>query len=83
MSCTPATTHPPTHPQGEGEAAELISASLKANGAAMIEVKRIEAARDIAETLSASRNVVYVPGGGNMLMNLPVAKPAPPPVPLA
>ena len=63
--------------QGEGEAAELISASLKANGPAMIEVKRIEAAREIAETLSSSRNVVYVPAGGNMLMNLPVAKPMP------
>jgi prohibitin 1 len=49
----------------------------------MIEVKRIEAARDIAETLSASRNVVYVPGGGNMLMNLPVARPAPMSAPLS
>lgn len=69
--------------EGEGEAAELISAALKANGPAMIEVKRIEAARDIAATLSSSRNVVYVPGGGNMLMNLPVARPAPQAAPLS
>jgi len=57
--------------------ATQISASLKANGPAMIEVKRIEAAREIAETLAGSRNVVYVPGGGNMLMNLPMARPPP------
>ena len=47
----------------------------------MIEVKRIEAARDIAETLSHARNVSYLPPMGNMLMQLPVARPpAPPPM---
>lgn len=60
--------------EGESHAAELISDALKTSGTGMIEVKRIDAARDIAETLSTSRNVVYVPGGGNMLLNLPVAR---------
>ena len=34
----------------------------------MIELRRIEAARDIASTLSKSRNVVYLPNSGNMLL---------------
>jgi len=49
----------------------------------MIEVKRIEAARDIAETLSHARNITYLPATGNMLMNLPTARMAPPPPPMA
>jgi prohibitin 1 len=61
--------------EGEGEAADLISAALKEHGAGAIEVKRIDAARDIAEALSKSRNVVYVPGRGNMMMALPAARP--------
>lgn len=60
--------------EGESHAAELISNALKSSGTGMIEVKRIDAARDIAENLSASRNVVYVPGSGNMLLNLPVTR---------
>lgn len=37
----------------------------------LIELRRIEAARDIAGTLSKSRNVVYLPSGGpNMLLGL-------------
>jgi prohibitin 1 len=36
----------------------------------MIELRRIEAAKDIAEKLSRSRSVVYLPGGNNMLLGL-------------
>lgn len=39
-------------------------------GPGFIELRRIEAARDVADTLAKSRNVVYLPGGGNMLLNL-------------
>lgn len=40
-------------------------------GTGLIELRRIEAARDIAGTLSKSRNVVYLPSGGpNMLLGL-------------
>ena len=51
--------------------------ALKEHGAGAIEVKRIDAARDIAETLSKSRSVVYVPGRGNMMMALPTAQSRP------
>jgi prohibitin 1 len=29
-----------------------------------------QAAKDIAETMGKSRNVVYLPGGGNILLNV-------------
>lgn len=59
--------------EGESEAARLISEATRQAGAGMIELRRIEAARDIAATLSKSRNVTYLPGGGNsnMLIGLP------------
>jgi len=66
--------------EGEGEAAGLISEALKAAGSGAIEVKRIDAAREIAETLSHSRNVVYLPSGNNMMMGLPPVARAPPPM---
>lgn len=59
--------------EGEAEAAELISAALKQSGVGLIEVRRIDAAKDIAETLSHSRgNVTYLPAGqgSNMLLGL-------------
>jgi prohibitin 1 len=33
------------------------------NGTGFLELRKIEAAKDIAETLSKSRNVIYLPGG--------------------
>lgn len=56
--------------EGESEAAKLISEATKTAGPGMIELRRIEAARDIAGTLSKSRNVVYLPSGGNMLLGI-------------
>lgn len=56
--------------EGESEAAKLISDATKSAGAGMIELRRIEAARDIAGTLSKSNNVAYLPGGNNMLLGL-------------
>jgi prohibitin 1 len=35
-----------------------------------VELRRIEAAKDIAETMSKSQNVVYLPSGNNMLLGL-------------
>jgi|GEM_PF-2606288 len=53
--------------EGESQAAELISKALKSSGTGMIEVRRIDAAKDIAQTLAQSRNIVYLPtsSGGN------------------
>ncbi|SAM01523.1 hypothetical protein [Absidia glauca] len=60
--------------EGDSQAAELISASLEKAGEGIIAFRRIEASKDIAQTLSQSRNVTYLPsgrdGGSNMLYNL-------------
>lgn len=42
----------------------------QAAGQGLIELRRIEAAKDIAETMSRSGNVVYLPSGGNMLLGI-------------
>lgn len=36
----------------------------------LIELRRIEAAEDIATQLSKSRNIVYLPHGPQMLLNI-------------
>lgn len=57
--------------EGEAEAAQLISDALKESGRGLIEVRRIDASKEIAETLSRSRNVSYLPTSGTgMLMNI-------------
>jgi len=56
--------------EGESEAARLIADSM-AGGPGYITLRKIEALRDIVEDLSHSKNVVYVPGNVNMLMNMP------------
>lgn len=56
--------------EGESEAATLVSQALETSPA-LVELRRIEAAKDIADTLSRSRNVTYLPGTGqNMLLSL-------------
>jgi prohibitin 1 len=52
----------------------VISASLEKAGAGLIELRRIEASKDIAGTLAHAKNVTYLPNqkGNNMLLNLPV-----------
>jgi prohibitin 1 len=61
--------------EGEAEAATMISLALKEHGNGLIAVRKIDAAKDIAEILSKSPNVMYTPGGQNMLLNLPAATP--------
>jgi len=56
--------------EGEAEAAKMISQALKEHGTGLIEVRRIDAARDIAESLSKSPNVMYLPAGQQMLLNV-------------
>ncbi|KAJ3089527.1 Prohibitin-1, subunit of the prohibitin complex (Phb1p-Phb2p) [Quaeritorhiza haematococci] len=59
--------------EGESQAADLISTALQKAGPGHVELRRIEAAREIADTLSKSRNVTYLPsskGGNSMLLNL-------------
>mmetsp|Transcript_99220 Transcript_99220/g.285451 ORF Transcript_99220/g.285451 Transcript_99220/m.285451 type:complete len:285 (+) Transcript_99220:81-935(+) len=56
--------------EGEAEAAKMISEALKEHGSGLIEVRRIDAAKDIAEALSKSANVMYLPHGQQMLLNV-------------
>merc|ERR1712151_9902 len=56
--------------EGEAEAAQMISDALKEHGGGLIEVRRIDAAKEIAESLSKSPNVMYLPEGQRMLLNM-------------
>lgn len=49
--------------EGESEAAKLISEATAAVGTGILELRRIEAAREIAATLARSPNIAYLPGG--------------------
>ncbi|KAL8425321.1 hypothetical protein Efla_001703 [Eimeria flavescens] len=53
--------------EGEAEAASLISKAIKEHGGGLIEVRRLDAAREIADALAKSKNVTYLPQGVNML----------------
>eukprot|EP00742_Colponemidia_sp_Colp-10_P000577 GILJ01000631.1.p1 GENE.GILJ01000631.1~~GILJ01000631.1.p1 ORF type:complete len:276 (+),score=54.39 GILJ01000631.1:63-890(+) len=55
--------------EGEAEAADLISKALN-QGQGLIEIRRIDAAKEIADTLSRGKNVTYLPSGNNMLLNV-------------
>jgi prohibitin 1 len=56
--------------QGESEAAKLIYDATAIAGMGLIELRRIEASREVASTLAKSPNVSYLPGGQNLLMAL-------------
>jgi len=52
--------------EGDAEAAQLVSEALVKYGNGLIEVRRIETATQVAETMAKSANVTYLPaqGGG-------------------
>ena len=52
-----------TRAEGEAEAAMIITNAMEATGNAIIEVRRIDAAKEIAAKLANSRNIVYLPSG--------------------
>ena len=54
-----------TRAEGEAEAAQIITKAMETNGNAIIEVRRIDAAKQIAEKLANSRNITYLPGGAS------------------
>lgn len=69
--------------EGESMAADLISQAVQKAGPGHVELRRIEAAKDIAKTLTKNRNVTYLPsgsgsgnagssGGSGLLFNLSV-----------
>merc|ERR1712003_569766 len=52
-----------TRAEGESEAASIITNAMEKTGNAIIEVRRIDAAKEIAGKLASSRNITYLPGG--------------------
>jgi prohibitin 1 len=70
-----------TRAEGEAKAALIITRAMENAGNAIIEVRRIDAAKEIAGKLANSRKVVYLPntrggsgggsgGGANLLLQL-------------
>ncbi|THG20910.1 hypothetical protein TEA_016951 [Camellia sinensis var. sinensis] len=56
--------------EGESESAKLISEATAAARMGLIELRKIEASREIASTLAKTPNVAYLPNGNNMLLGL-------------
>lgn len=59
--------------EGDSQAASLLAKAFGEAGEALVELRRLEAAEEIAKDLSRARNVVYLPHGQNTLLNLPSA----------
>ena len=57
--------------EGDAQAASLLAKSLGEAGDGLVELRRIEAAEDIAYQMSRSRMVTYLPPGQGTLLNLP------------
>lgn len=49
--------------EGEAESAETISKAIAKAGDGLVQIRRIEASKDIAQMLSSNPNVAYLPGG--------------------
>jgi prohibitin 1 len=51
--------------EGEAESADTISKAVSKSGDGLIQIRKIEASREIAQTLASNPNVAYLPSGGN------------------
>ncbi|XP_073291924.1 prohibitin-3, mitochondrial-like [Primulina huaijiensis] len=56
--------------EGESESAKLISDATAAAGMGLIELRKIEAAKENAATMSRNGNVMYLPSNNNMLLGV-------------
>jgi len=57
--------------EGDTEAAELLAKAFAQAGEGLVELRRIEAAEDIANNMAQSRNIIYLPQGQQTLLALP------------
>lgn len=58
--------------EGEAEAAQVVSRALEKHGDGLLTIRRIEASKEIANSLSGTRNVTWLPAqNANMLLNMP------------
>ncbi|VDN58079.1 unnamed protein product [Dracunculus medinensis] len=60
-----------TTAEGDAQAAKLLAQAFKDAGEGLIELRKIEAAEEIADRMAKSKNVVYLPGNQNTLFSLP------------
>lgn len=51
--------------EGEAESADTISKAIDKAGEGLLLIRKIEAAKEIAQTLAGNPNVTYLPGGGS------------------
>lgn len=51
--------------EGEAESALTISRAIDKAGEGLLLIRKIEAAKEIAQTLAGNSNVTYLPGGGS------------------
>ncbi|XP_077997201.1 prohibitin 1-like [Glandiceps talaboti] len=58
--------------EGDSKAADMLATAFQDTGEGLVELRKIEAAEDIAHQLSMSRNVAYLPSGQNTLLNIPI-----------
>ncbi|KAI8019713.1 hypothetical protein LOK49_LG04G03073 [Camellia lanceoleosa] len=56
--------------EGETKAVKLILDAIAAAGMGLIDLRKIEALREIAVTLAKTPNVAYLPNANNMLLGL-------------
>ena len=56
--------------EGLSIAAEKISKATQLYGNGVLELKKLEAAKVIAEKLANSSNVAFIPSQGNLMLNL-------------
>lgn len=57
--------------EGDSQAASLLAKAFGDCGEALVELRRMEAAEEIAKQLSRSRNIAYLPPGQHTLLSLP------------
>ncbi|KAJ8019423.1 Prohibitin [Holothuria leucospilota] len=60
-----------TTAEGDAQAASLLATAFQKAGDGLIELRKLEAAEDIAFQMSRSRNVSYLPPGQQTLLSLP------------
>lgn len=59
-----------TTAEGDAQASKLLAQAFAQAGDGLIELRKLEAAEEIAENLANSRNVTYLPKDLGLLMNI-------------
>jgi len=56
--------------EGDAQAAQLVSDAIAQSGRGLIELRRVETAVEIANTLAKNKNITYIPNSQGMLLNI-------------